>query len=110
MPIASPVATSAGTSSAGRRPAPVASAAVQASQASAGRSAWGSFSWRRISGVATRLAVARPATRVGTDRLRSVCQAAPASATSISGFQSEIGTHERAIAAAQVCATSSVSG
>jgi hypothetical protein len=88
----------------------VASAAVQASHASAGRSVCGSLSCRRISGVATKVAVASPATRGGTERLRSVCQPAPARATSMKGFQSEIGTHERAIAAAQVCATSSVSG
>ena len=52
----------------------------------------------------------RPVTTRDTARWRAVSQAAPASTTSIAGFQRASGTQLRAMAAPQVCATSSVSG
>jgi hypothetical protein len=88
----------------------VASAPTQASQASAGRSVCGSFSWRTSSGAVTTAPTARPAAQRGTDRLRSVVQPAVPRRASITGFQIASGTQLREIAAAQVSVTSSVSG
>ena len=61
-------------------------------------------------GSVTTAAVARAAGSRGTSRLRTVSQAAPPSTASMAGLHSDSGTKLREIPAAQVSATSSVSG
>ena len=78
VPIASPVATTAGASRPGR-PAVAAQAlraATQDSHAKAGRSVWASASWPTRSGVATSAATPRPAMAGATRSARRQVQAA----------------------------------
>ena len=109
-PRASPAATIAGASSAGRRGAAVHSAPVQASQARAGRSLEGSLSSRTASGSVTRAATARSVGASPTSRLRSPRHVAAPASASVKGIHRASGTNERAMPLPQASSTSFVSG
>ena len=110
VPIASPAASTAHTSSPGARSDAAHSAAQQTSQASADTSVVNVLSCETSSGLVASAATASAAIPLPTPRLRRPDHPASTSSASIRGFQSEIATKLRPIPLAQVASSSVVSG